>query len=278
MKFMLVLLTVGALLGGFNNIATINRLKQEAEAALQQKEYAKAAQYYSRLVDSLQVTDEAVRLNLAHSLLLAGDTATAQKNYGLLASSENGSIKSVAYQQVGVVASAQKKYEEALATFKESLKADPTNEESRYNYELVKKLLEQQQEQQQNQEDQQQNEDKNQQSQDQKNDQQQEGDKQEQQDQEGEKSEQEGEEDQQSDKSESQDPSEREAQEGEQNEGEKEQEEPSVSPTAEKLKEMNISEEKARMILEAMRNNEMQYIQQNRRKPQKPRDRTKPDW
>lgn len=278
MKFMLVLLTVGALLGGFNNIATINRLKQEAEAALQQKEYAKAAQYYSRLVDSLQVTDEAVRLNLAHSLLLAGDTATAQKNYGMLTSSEDGSIKSVAYQQVGVVASAQKKYEEALATFKESLKADPTNEESRYNYELVKKLLEQQQEQQQNQEDQQQNEDKNQQSQDQKNDQQQEGDKQEQQDQEGEKSEQEGEEDQQSDKSESQDPSEREAQEGEQNEGEKEQEEPSVSPTAEKLKEMNISEEKARMILEAMRNNEMQYIQQNRRKPQKPRDRTKPDW
>ena len=47
---------------------------------------------------------------------------------------------------------------------------------------------------------------------------------------------------------------------------------------SDKLKEMNISEEKAQMILEAMRNNEMQYIQQNRRKPQKPRDRTKPDW
>ena len=48
-------------------------------------------------------------------------------------------IKSVAYQQLGVLASEQKKYPEALATFKESLKANPANEESRYNYELVKK-------------------------------------------------------------------------------------------------------------------------------------------
>ena len=279
MKLLLTLLTLGALLGGFNNIATVNRLKQEAEAALQQKKYAEAAKCYSQLVDSLQVDDEAVRLNLAHSQLMAGDTANAQRNYGLLTSSEDRSLKSVAYQQVGVVASAQKKYEEALAIFKESLKANPANEESRYNYELVKKLLKQQQEQQQEQQDQQENKDQNEQEQEEKKDQQQEGDKQEQeQNEKGEQSEQEGEQDQQSDESKSQDPSEREAQEGEQSEGEQEEDERLPSPTAEKLKEMNISEEKARMILEAMRNNEMQYIQQNRRKPQKPRDRTKPDW
>ena len=277
MKFIMTLLTLGALAGSFNDIATVNRLKHEAEAALQQKEYAKAAQYYAQLVDSLQVDDEAIRLNLAHSLLMAGDTANAQRNYGLLTSSEDRPLKSVAYQQIGVVASTQQKYEEALATFKESLKANPANEESRYNYELVKKLLEQQQEQQQNQEEEQQNKDQNEQQEDQKKDQQQEGEQQEEQNEEGEQSEQKGE-DQPSDESEAQDPSEQEAQEGEESEGEKEQEDPSVSPTAEKLKEMNISEEKAQMILEAMRNNEMQYIQQNRRKPQKPRDRTKPDW
>lgn len=277
MNFTSLLLTLGLLLGTFNDIATVNRLKQEAQTALQQKEYTKAAQYYSQIVDSLQVNDEAVRLNLAHALLLAGDTANAQRNYSLLTSSEDRSLQSVAYQQVGVVASAQKKYKEALAIFKESLKADPTNEESRYNYELVKKLLEQQQEQEQNQEDKQQNQDQNKQDQEKK---EQEGDKQESQD-EGEQSEEEGEqEDQQSGEPESKEPNEQEGQEGEQNEseGEQEQEEQPNSPTSEKLKEMNISEEKARMILEAMRNNEMQYIQQNRRKPQKPRDRTKPDW
>ena len=277
MKFLAMLLTLGALVGGFNDIATINRLKQEAEAALQQKEYTKAAQYYSQLVDSLQINDEAVRLNLAHSLLMAGDTATAQRNYSMLTSSEDRSLKSVAYQQMGVVASAQQKYQEALAIFKESLKANPANEESRYNYELVKKLLEQQQ-QQQNQENQEQNKDQQEQNKEQEGEQsEQEGEEKQQENQEGKQSEQEGE-DQQSEESEPSESSEQEAQEGEQAEGEKEQEEPSVSPTAEKLKEMNISEEKARMILEAMRNNEMQYIQQNRRKPQKPRDRTKPDW
>ena len=47
---------------------------------------------------------------------------------------------------------------------------------------------------------------------------------------------------------------------------------------SEKLEELNLTEEKARMILEAMKNNEIQYIQQNRRKPTKKPDSNKPDW
>lgn len=46
----------------------------------------------------------------------------------------------------------------------------------------------------------------------------------------------------------------------------------------ERLEEMNLTEEKARMILEAMKNNEIQYIQQNTRKPTKRPDSNKPDW
>lgn len=46
----------------------------------------------------------------------------------------------------------------------------------------------------------------------------------------------------------------------------------------EKLEELNLTEEKARMILEAMKNNEIQYIQQNKRKPTKKTDNSKPDW
>jgi outer membrane biosynthesis protein TonB len=45
-----------------------------------------------------------------------------------------------------------------------------------------------------------------------------------------------------------------------------------------KLEQMKISEEKARMILEAMKNQEKQYLQQNKRKATKSRDRGKPDW
>ena len=41
---------------------------------------------------------------------------------------------------------------------------------------------------------------------------------------------------------------------------------------------MKMSEEKARMILEAMKNQEKQYLQQNQRKATKPKDKGKPDW
>jgi|GEM_PF-256999 len=44
------------------------------------------------------------------------------------------------------------------------------------------------------------------------------------------------------------------------------------------LEQLNISPEKARMILEAMKNNEVQYIQQMQRKPTQRPDSDKPDW
>ncbi|MFC2125507.1 hypothetical protein ACFLU5_11915 [Bacteroidota bacterium] len=44
------------------------------------------------------------------------------------------------------------------------------------------------------------------------------------------------------------------------------------------MEEMQISEEKARMILEAMKNNEVQYLQQMQRKSKEKPDNSKPDW
>ena len=46
----------------------------------------------------------------------------------------------------------------------------------------------------------------------------------------------------------------------------------------EKLDQMQMTKEKANMILEAMKNQEKQYLQQNKRKATKPKDRNKPDW
>ena len=57
----------------------------------------------------------------------------------------------------------------------------------------------------------------------------------------------------------------------------KEMDEPPQS-RSERLEELNLTEEKARMILAAMKNNEIQYIQQNKRKATKKPDSDKPDW
>ncbi len=45
-----------------------------------------------------------------------------------------------------------------------------------------------------------------------------------------------------------------------------------------KLQKMNMSQEKAQMLLDAMKNQEVQYLQQNKRKASKPREKGKPDW
>lgn len=276
-----IMISVLAVTGIIDDIATVNRLKKEAEQAYKEKDYPTAINRYNILLDSLNVEDENIRMNLAHAYLRAGDTAAAQQNYSRMISSDNRQVKSLAYQQLGVINSGKKQYKEALGLFKESLKADPSNEESRYNYELVKKLLEEQQQQNEQQQDQeQQNQDQNQQNQDQ----QSEDQEQQQQDQEGEQSEQ-GEQEQKSEQQgeegeqQPEQPEEQNAQQGqEQQEGEQSEDEQSSSSVSEKLKEMNISEEKAQMILDAMRNSEMQYIQQKRRKPKQARDRNKPDW
>jgi hypothetical protein len=71
----------------------------------------------------------------------------------------------------------------------------------------------------------------------------------------------------------------KEQQEKEQQDEEKKSEKKNVPPeVAKKLQEMKISEDKARLILDAMKNQEVQYLQQNKRKPTKPRDKGKPDW
>lgn len=48
--------------------------------------------------------------------------------------------------------------------------------------------------------------------------------------------------------------------------------------TEKRLQEMNISPEKARMLLEAMRSNEIQYLQQKKRQSTRRPKSNKPDW
>ena len=58
----------------------------------------------------------------------------------------------------------------------------------------------------------------------------------------------------------------------------KDQQKQNAPDLSDKLQKMNISEEKAKMLLEAMKNQEIQYLQQNKRKATKSKDKSKPDW
>ena len=132
---------------------------------------------------------------------------------------------------------------------------------------IEKEKQEQEQQKQQNQEQEQQNQE-----QEQKKEQEQEQQEQEQQ----QNQEQEQQESEEGEESEEKDESQQAQQQETEEEGQEIEQPPQTR--SEKLEELNLTEEKARMILEAMKNNEIQYIQQNKRKAQKKKDPSKPDW
>lgn len=250
--------------GPLDRTKRVNKTVAQAEQALQRKDYANASRQFRYLVDSLRFTEPAARLDLAHSLFEGKDTLNARQQYQRLDSVTNVPARSVALQQLGVLAGNRNENEQALAYFKRTLKADPTNEDARYDYELLKKKVNEEQKKEDQKDQKNQQQDKKQQEQQKKDQQQKEQQEKEQkqkaQDQQ-QKENQKGKEDQQE----------------EQNtkDGKKSDER---KATQQKLKAMNLSEEKARMILDAMKNSEIQYLQQKRREKTKKPDRNLPDW
>ena len=270
MKWSLLILI--AFLVDPGKIGQVNTAKSEAKKAYQRGEYKNAVAQYKILRDSLGVQEEEVNMNLAHSYFQLNDTLNAQNSYLPLTSSLNQKFKSVANQQLGVLANRGGKFEEALNYFKNSLKTDPTNEEARYNYEMVKKKLEEKKKQEEQQ--QQQNKDN-------KKDDKENKDNKDQKDKEDQQSKEQKDKEQKDKDQKDKEQKEKEQQKKDQDKDSKEEkdkkekENPSVS---DKLKDMKMSEDKARMVLEAMKNQEVQYLQQNKRKATKPKSKNKPDW
>ena len=280
MKLVLAILLIVSPLTDLDKIARINKAKKEAEQAYLSEDYALANKKYLYLKDSLGVNDDKLLLNLANTQFLLNDTTNALKSYSTLKASPNKIISSIAQQQLGALQFNSKKYKEALEHYKSSLKANPGNTDARYNYELLKKLIKEQEQQQEQNKDQQNKDQENKDQKDQENKEQQEKNK------DGQEKDEQNKEGQQEQNQEKQDQEkqdeEKKEQEGQKPEDQGKQEEEKQSKPnpmdEEKLKEMKISEEKASLILEAMKNNEVQYIQQNKRKAKKKKDPDKPDW
>jgi hypothetical protein len=255
-------------------IGKINALKSEAKKAYLAGDYKTAIEKYRYLVDSLHVQEDEVVLNLANSYFQLNDTTNAVNQYQTITQSPKSQLRSKAEQQLGVMANRQGKSEEALSHFKQAIKSDQTNEDARYNYELLKKKLEEEKKKQE------QKQDQNKDQKDQENKDQEKKDQQDKQDQKKDQKDKEEQKKDQQQKDEEQKDSEQKKKEEQESKDQKEnQEKKDIPPSVkEKLKQMQMSEQKAKMILEAMKNQEIQYLQQNKRKATKPKDRGKPDW
>ncbi len=235
-----------------DRIDKINQLTSSAENAFINKDYKTSIENYRQLIDSLDYYNEKVYLNLAHAYLLSNDTLNAIENYNFASLTDDQKVKSIALQQLGNINEKKSKLEEALSFYKQSIISDNDNDDAKFNYELVKKKIQQNQQKNNQEKNDKENSEKNekQNSSDNKN-QDQEGQKDEMKNKENEKNEEKNE------------------------EGENKNNEETVE---ERLKKINMSKKKAEMILDALNNNEFQYIQQLKRQPTKKTDKTKPDW
>ena len=247
-----------------------NSAKKKAANFYQEKQYKDAASELLYMNNVWKLDEPTVTLNLAHSYFEQQDTSaisSALTYYSQAVNSENDRVRSVANLQVGILKAKRagseqtklkdkkKIYEDALVNFKEALRADEYNEEARFDYELLKRLLEieaqkQEQEQKDKSEDEKQKEEQEQDEQKSEEDQNQEGE--------------DGQENQEQDQSKEEQDAQKQAQQ--------------QQSASDRLNDMDISQEKAEQILDAMRQNEAQYLQQQQRKGKKPRKTGKPDW
>ncbi|MEM9897053.1 MAG: hypothetical protein AAF789_11855 [Bacteroidota bacterium] len=271
MKYLIGILLV--ILTDPSEISTINKLKKKAEQEFLASNYEAAKGTYHILLDSMNVDDPAVKLNLAHAYYHLKDTSGAKTYYNGLTGATDKKLSSIALQQLGVMSKEEGKLEKSLEQLKSAIKADPLNSGARYDYEVVKKQLEEQKQQQ---DQDQQNQDQNQDQDGEDNQEKQDQDK----EQEGEQNKGEQKEGDSEEQSE-QEQKDQEQQNQEQKEGEESKEEQEKSQqemTKEKLEEMGITEEKAKQLLEAMRQNEIKYLQYQKRKATKRPPSGKPDW
>lgn len=310
LAFLLILLAID--LPDVNRIAKINQLKEEAVSAYKNKRYAVAINRYETLLNEFGEKDEKLQLNLAHAYYQQAPDTNATKQYEKLKFAADKYIRSVAEQQLGNICMKKQplsaeQLKEALEHYKNALKADSQNESARTNYEMVKKMLDQKNKQdQQNKEQQNQNKDKKDEQKEQEEKENKQDNKQDskQQKQEQEKKEQEKKEQQEKKEKEEQEKKEqqkkeqekkqKEAQGGEKKDSNgdkkqaerddeskdkgKEKEQQQSKLRSERLQQMNMTENQAKMVLDAMKSTEVQYLQQSQKRASKKSDKTKPDW
>ena len=142
MKYVLLLILAAGLIKDPLKIGKVNRAKTKAREAYTAGNYNVAIETYRYLVDSLEVNEDEIVLNLANAYFLTKDTAQAFTHYQSLTGSEKGEVRSKAQQQLGIMNYRNSKLEEALLNFKQAIKADPLNGQARYNYEMLKRKLE----------------------------------------------------------------------------------------------------------------------------------------
>ncbi|GAB3647660.1 hypothetical protein GCM10028791_10030 [Echinicola sediminis] len=115
--------------------------------------YEEAVRQHLALLNEYGINEEEVHFDLALSYQFNEQEEDAKQKFMELTGSSKKNIASSASNQNGVLLGREEKYQEALEAFKAALIKDPSNEIARYNYELLARWLEDNEDQQKDQQD-----------------------------------------------------------------------------------------------------------------------------
>ena len=138
---LLALLLSGGPFSGITRIHDQNQAVQRGRAAYLRGDFAAAVGYYRAAVEQYGATGDAAVLNLAHACWRAGQPAAARAYYGQLLTSAAPTVRSVAQQQLALLAAQRGEYAQAVGLLRQALLANPGNAGARYNYELLRDYL-----------------------------------------------------------------------------------------------------------------------------------------
>ena len=111
-----------------------NRLLRDSMFTDAQVKYLKAIQ-----VDN---TNAIAHYNLGYTLMMQGKAEDAMKEYEQAARLEKNKHRlSQIYHNMGVISLASQKYDQAVACYRQALRNDPSQDDTRYNYALSLYLL-----------------------------------------------------------------------------------------------------------------------------------------
>lgn len=130
----------------WSQVSRLNTAIEIAEKSYSEADYEKSVTDHLSLIENFQFTSSNLDFDLGLSYQYAEKLEEAAANYDKASVALNPKLASMAYNQGGVLLGNKQENEAALSKFKSALIKDPDNETARYNYELLARWLERDQE------------------------------------------------------------------------------------------------------------------------------------
>ena len=126
----------------WTQVSRLNAAIDLAERSYSETDYEKSIADHLSLIENFQFNTPNLDFDLALSYQYADKLDEAAANYDKASIATDSKLASMAYNQGGVLMGNKQENEAALSKFKSALIKDPNNETARYNYELLARWLE----------------------------------------------------------------------------------------------------------------------------------------